>query len=100
MPNTSSKLPKLDYAAPPPPKQPSALLYGILGLLAGLFGLPTFLLRIFGVLPPYYNEHGRVAFNGEVVFNMSALAIVGALCLFLSFRWIRVATKPRRKYSR
>jgi hypothetical protein len=97
--DSSSKLPKLDYAGPPPPRLRSAPLYGILGLLAGLFGLATLLLGIFGMLPPYYDEHGRVAFNGEVVFNMSELAIVGALCWFLSFRWIRVAMKSRGKHS-
>jgi hypothetical protein len=65
----------------------------VLGVLAALFGVPAFLFGLIGVFPPYYDINGRVAFNGEVVFNMSALMAVGALAMYLSFRWIRTALR-------
>ena len=81
---------KLNYGQPER-KKSTAVLHGLLGVGAGIIGVPMFLLGIIGVFPPYYNQDGPVAFNGEVVRNMSALAIAGALCVLLSIYWLRIA---------
>ena len=81
----------------PPPKEASALNYALSGVLAGLLGAPMLVFGVIGALPPYHDAHGQVAFNGGVVCKMSALAIVGALCLLLCFRWIRAAWKVYRR---
>jgi len=93
MTNDSAESHAAKNSLPPARKEPTALNYALSGVIAGLFGVPLLVFGLIGAFPPYHDIHGRAAFNGEVVFKMSALAIVGALCLFLCFRWIRRALK-------
>ncbi|MDP9173872.1 MAG: hypothetical protein M3O30_08405 [Planctomycetota bacterium] len=92
MADVSNKARALDYA-PPAPKKCSVVRCVILAIFAGLLGAPPFVFGLIGIFPPYYDINGPVAFNGEVVFNMSALMVVGFLFWFLSFRWARMAMK-------
>src|SRR5665213_412704 len=80
----------VDYATRLPRKSYDVK-HAVFAVIAGVLGFPPFFFGLWDIFPPYYDINVPVAFNGELVFNMSAFIGIGLLLWVLSFHWARMA---------
>jgi hypothetical protein len=92
LPEDSAKPPPLDYATPIPPKNVALkVIFGVLGVLAGLFGTLVTFLAVLWIHACFTSDWQRV--DGEYVFNMCATTAIGPFSLYLCYRWINFAQR-------
>jgi len=90
--NERGEPPVLNYARPQQAGISKRVVFGLLGLLAGMLGACT---SVFVFPGAYWLITEWHTFTGEQAFNEIAMVIIWGLCLFLCIRWLRFAITGR-----